>query len=285
MKYNVLIVEDEMFVRIGIANCIDWESNGLKNPLQAANGKEAWEIIKNNNIDIVLTDIKMPEMDGISLIKKIREADLPVEVIVLSCLNEFELVQRAIRLGIRDYIFKPTLMPEEILAAIKKVINKIEAEQERPSTLKQYKNYLVQLRVHSILPNLCEASYNRGEIEGFSFKIGKNLDRIMEKRYRSDIQRAIRYMEKHLGDEDIGLESVAKHVNMSKNYFSRLFKEDTEVNFIEFLTKLRIEKARELYLTTDLKIYQIAEKVGYSDWRYFSKVYKKYVGKPLSQLR
>jgi len=524
--YNILIVEDEMFVRIGIANCIDWESNGINTPLQAANGKEAWEIIQNHDFDIVLTDIKMPEMDGIILVKKIREADLSVEVIVLSCFNEFELVQKAIRLGVRDYIFKPTLMPEEILKAIKKVINKIEGKRKTLSTVNSLQSHLPELKEYSILQfihgreldferwsevkqelninplfenvililvkidipeeiildrfnndefflrsavknklkkilneydncdivckenqeylilfspdvikeellerqcnimfekvaiglkdllginttagvsdyqhtintlkeayqeatyavgksfflgkgkiilyhdaknnnesvdieinelmqeidNLDEADYvnkisnifteirrnpsfkigdvveisaniifamlknvikfkgildelyqtedslykriynasSIEEIEEFLFKVAEDLDTILDHQYRNEIQKAIRYMEEHLGDNDIGLKTVASYVNMSKNYFSRLFKENTDVRFIKYLTKLRIEKAQELYMNNDLKVYQIAEKVGYSDWRYFSKVYKKYTGESLSQFK
>ena len=59
----------------------------------------------------------------------------------------------------------------------------------------------------------------------------------------------------------------------SLNYFSSLFKKTFKINFINFITQLRIEKARELYLNTDMKIYEIAEQVGYSDWRYFYRVY------------
>jgi len=529
--YNVLIVDDEMFVRIGITNCVDWEANGMNIPRQASNGKEAWELIQSFPIDIILTDIRMPEMDGILLIKEIRKANMSVEVIILSCVNEFEYVQEAFRLGACDYLFKPTLLPKEIIDATLKVIGKIEDAKKTFQAIKKLKdrvenhlpklkqqflleliygrqqeafgweekknefdiklssqnmilllmkadiiedvlfndfggdefllqntimnildevfrslihyemickqtdeyiilishepgvdmegikqecdstihkaltalknvlrlffsvgisryhhtietlkmaygeaNYAIEKRfflsrnsviyydssfhckdvesieigqlinscidmdesgylkkvsdiffeikrhqgtalrdimeisanmIFAMLKNIsrfdgtieqiyqCEGTlytkiYQSGsidELENFMIKIAQKLDAMTELKYRSEVYKGIKFMEKNLGNAEMGLETVADHVNMSKNYFSKLFKETTGTNFIEYLTRLRVEKAKELYTFTNLKVYQIAEKVGYSDWRYFCKVFKKQMGEPLSRLK
>ena len=90
-------------------------------------------------------------------------------------------------------------------------------------------------------------------------------------------------MSEHLDDPTLSLQMLAERANMSKNYFASLLKEQTGENFVAYLTRLRVHRARELYLNTDLKIYKIAEAVGYSDWHYLYQVYRKYVGHSLSQ--
>ncbi len=82
--------------------------------------------------------------------------------------------------------------------------------------------------------------------------------------------------------KDLSLTMVADHIGMSKNYFSKIFKESMGENFVNYVTRLRMEYARELYLGSDRKIYEIAEMVGYSDWHYFYNFYRKTFGHSLS---
>ena len=94
---------------------------------------------------------------------------------------------------------------------------------------------------------------------------------------------ALDYIRDQLGDKDLSLQTVADQVGISRNYFSRIFKEVMGVNFIDYVTRLRVEKARSLYINTDMKIYEIAELVGYSDWHYLYSVYKKQLGHSMSK--
>ena len=126
---TVLIAEDEMLVRVGIKSTVDWEKYGYQLIGEASNGREALEKIEELRPDILLTDIKMPEMDGIQLIREIRERELPTESIILSCYDEFELAQEALRFGASDYILKLTLTQEKLLEALTRVSQKIEAAQ------------------------------------------------------------------------------------------------------------------------------------------------------------
>ena len=96
------------------------------------------------------------------------------------------------------------------------------------------------------------------------------------------INQSIDYIIQHL-DEDLSLDTVAAHFFLSKYHFSRIFKEVMGVNFIDYVTRLRVEKARSLYMNTDMKIYEIAELVGYSDWHYLYSVYKKQLGHSMSK--
>jgi two-component system response regulator YesN len=92
------------------------------------------------------------------------------------------------------------------------------------------------------------------------------------------IFKARRFIEKSYTNEDLGLNEVAEHVAVSSCYLSILFKRETDETFTEYLTRVRMEKAKELLRTTDLKAYQIAAQIGYTDPHYFSQCFKKYTG-------
>ncbi len=96
-------------------------------------------------------------------------------------------------------------------------------------------------------------------------------------RYRHEITRAVAYIYEHF-NEQIELNEVAEHIHLSPYYLSRLFKKETGRNFIDFLNEVRINKAKELMKDTPLKLYEIAEKVGYHDNAYFGQMFKKHVG-------
>ena len=118
---RVMIVEDEHFVRIGIKNSIPWEKYGMQVICDAENGRQALDQYEKYRPEIIITDLKMPVMGGIELIKEIRATDKRVRFIILTCLDEFSLVQEAIRLGASAYILKLTSEQEEIEEALEKV--------------------------------------------------------------------------------------------------------------------------------------------------------------------
>lgn len=104
---KVLIADDEKAIRESISQCIDWEEMGLQMLGAYANGVEIYDAIMNESPDIVLTDIKMPGMNGLELIEKISHTDLNIQFIVLSGFGEFEYAQTAMRYGVRHYLLKP----------------------------------------------------------------------------------------------------------------------------------------------------------------------------------
>lgn len=105
-----------------------------------------------------------------------------------------------------------------------------------------------------------------------------------KKALSSEIARAIEYIDQHY-TKNISLQQVAEHVNFSASYLSTLFKKELNVNFIDYLNELRIEKAKKLLIDTYLKSYEVAEKVGFSDNTYFSKAFKRYMGMNPSEFR
>jgi two-component system, response regulator YesN len=111
MLKNALIVDDNQMILEALGKIIDWDKYGYKLVGKAYNGLEALEISKRENIDILLTDIKMPEMDGLQLIREIKSAKPDIKIIILSAYNEFSLVREAFKLGASEFILKTELDP------------------------------------------------------------------------------------------------------------------------------------------------------------------------------
>ena len=120
---KILIVDDEFIMRQGIAHMIDWEKEGFQIIGQASNGQEALEIIKENVPDIIISDVVMPQLNGIELAKVIQNNYPQIKIIILSSYSDFEYVKSSFQNGAVDYILKPSLNPSEMLKTLKKISN------------------------------------------------------------------------------------------------------------------------------------------------------------------
>jgi len=119
----LLIVDDEAYARQAVVNTIPWAEYGVE-VHQASSGKEALEFMQKYTVDILMTDIRMPSMTGLELLEKVNQMGISPAVIMLSSYNEFELVRSAMQLGAEDYLFKPTMMPTDILESVQRVLEK-----------------------------------------------------------------------------------------------------------------------------------------------------------------
>jgi len=126
--YTVMIVEDEVFVSLGLKNMIRWSDMGMTVIGEARNGKEGLEMYEQMKPDLILTDIKMPVMNGIDMITQIREKDATTKIVVLSCHEDYELVRQAFKQGISDYILKVKMMPDDIERIIRKIYDELQSE-------------------------------------------------------------------------------------------------------------------------------------------------------------
>lgn len=131
--YKVLIAEDEILVRLGLANSIAWEKLGMVLTAQASNGAQAYELFLSEHPDIVITDIRMPLMDGMELIQKIRKVDSKCKIIIITCVEEFAYAKQAITYQVEDYILKLTMDMGEI----ESLLTKIRKSLDESSSLKQ----------------------------------------------------------------------------------------------------------------------------------------------------
>ena len=397
-RRKILIVEDEVLVRCGLRSMVNWEKLGLDVIGDASNGKEALEIYEKEKPDIVMTDIKMPVMDGLELIEKIREQDQSTRIVLLTCYEEFSYLMRAMKLGVSDYILKLKMKPDEIEKAMEKVCKELEqknpdsknetkAVQDKSDLFGQYvfyhqinentfreqlkkldfqvseKSYRICRMEIANYKEVCEKTkdeqgaliqflifnmseeilgkYKNGELIRENEKnylllieeteednqktktILKEIARVLREhimaqvcwkisgvgrswtelsdRYQEckknetekqkedqkaqnlkqlsiEIYKAKEYIDQHLADK-LTLNQVAEIVCLSPNYFSSMWKKEMQVGFVDYITEQRVEKAKELFATTDLRTHEVAELTGFGDDSYFSKIFRKVSGK------
>lgn len=125
--YKLLLVDDEYFVRMGMRETIAWEQAGVEYVGDAANGKEGFRLACELDPDIIITDIRMPEMDGLELIDACRKQGLKAQFIVMSAHNEFNYAKGALQLGACDYVLKPAA-EDQLLQSVRKAVALVEKE-------------------------------------------------------------------------------------------------------------------------------------------------------------
>lgn len=128
--YRVLIAEDEMLVRLGLKNSMNWSKFDMSVIADVSNGQDALEAYQTYGADLLITDIKMPVMDGMKLISAIREQDREIRIIILTCLEELDLARKAMSLNVSDYILKLTMTVEDM----EKVLRKLQLEMNERSS-------------------------------------------------------------------------------------------------------------------------------------------------------
>ncbi len=129
--YKVLIVEDEMLVRVGLRNSVEWRRFNMEVVSDLPDGQAAWDFCLNEGFpDLIITDLRMPKMDGMKLISNIRNQNKSTRIVILTCIEEFEQIHQAMSLGVSNYIVKLTMTVEEIeeiLSGIQTGLNEQEA--------------------------------------------------------------------------------------------------------------------------------------------------------------
>ncbi len=136
MPYKVFFVEDEIITREGIRDNIDWQASGFEFCGEAADGEMALPLLRTTQPDVLITDIKMPFMDGLQLSKIVRERMPWIKIIILSGHDEFEYAQEAINLGVTDYLLKPVTV-RKLQDALKKLTLQLDQERRQQDNLKK----------------------------------------------------------------------------------------------------------------------------------------------------
>lgn len=245
----MLVADDELWIRERIINSIKWAKIGITITGQASDGEEALMLYKELKPDIVITDIRMPVISGIEFISALRDTGINSKVIVISGYSEFDYAQKALRLGVFDYVLKP-VENSELVEVVKKCIRQIEAD--------------------AYINKIFEESKIRQTV-------AEHLENLSDSRKRNIVEKAISFITENY-HRPISLTDVAGHVMLNAAYFSKLFKDSTGGTFINYLTQYRISMAVELMKDPSLKIYEIASSVGYENVQYFTKVFKSVKG-------
>ncbi len=126
--YKVLIIDDEVLVRVGLKTTIDWEANGFTVVAEASNGEQGYEQYRKHMPDVIITDIKMPKKDGLWLVEEVRKADQHVKILVLTCYDDFAYARKALKIGADDYILKSEVEDEELVAVMQSIRKKIDVQ-------------------------------------------------------------------------------------------------------------------------------------------------------------
>ena len=127
---KVIVVDDERFVRMGIVGETDWTSLGCEVVGEAENGLDALELVHEKNPELMICDIRMPKMNGLEMLKKLREEKNPVQVIFLTAYSEFSYAREALKLYAFDYLLKP-FEDGELESAILRAKERIETDREK----------------------------------------------------------------------------------------------------------------------------------------------------------
>ncbi|MGG1599471.1 helix-turn-helix domain-containing protein [Paenibacillus naphthalenovorans] len=244
---GLLIVDDEAESRQAIRLIIEESQYNYLSVYEAASAERGLFLLKQNQPNIVILDLSLPDLDGIKLGKKMMEMNPKVSIIVATYLKMFETVQMAINAGFSKYFLKP-LTDTELLTALDGLL----------------------------LPGLMMETNYLGTPPSPSKPVEMDLG--------NPIQSVIRYIHNHFY-EPITLNEVADWVYLSASHFSRLFKAEMGVTFIEYLTKYRVEQSKRLIKMTSLPIEVIANNTGFANAGYFATTFKRLEGKTPTEYR
>jgi len=249
---TILIVDDEPRTRQGLKKTLDTWANGQYQINIASNGEEAIEQMKQHKVHILITDIRMPEITGLQLLKIAKEQNISPVIIVISAYSEFEYAQEALRLGVINYLLKP-ISKKALIEAVEEAVQTVE-KKERAGLIEKV-----------VDTKLVDAN-------------NQNISN------REPIREAIEYINNNLKNE-LSQKEVADHVHLNPSYLSVLFKEHVKLTFSEYVTRRRIQRAKELLVSTNLPINDIAEESGYKTAKYFIKIFRELEGMTPSAYR
>ena len=236
--YRVVLVDDERLIIRGLSTVIPWAELGCEIAGTAHDGVSGLELIRSIRPDIVLTDIRMPNMDGLTMLAAIRSEFPGIQMSVLTAYRDFEYARKAITLGVCRYLLKPSNL-DELQEAVKLMVSRLDA-----------------------MPQLPEDPDDKSVKEA-----GNHL-----------VKAALAYMKEHCTEQHLSLGEVADHVYVSQWHLSKLLNRETDQSFFDLLGSMRIAKAKKLLADPALRIHEIAEMAGFSDVAHFSRSFKKIAG-------
>ena len=243
--YRVLLVEDEDIIRRGLLYAVDWLRAECIVVGEAVDGEDGLRKIAELTPDIVITDVRMPYLDGLGMLAQSRGRGY--EAVILSGYDEFSYAKKAISLDVAEYLLKPVDF-DALYAALERIKERLRRRDE----LRRCEHP----QVEPLPENLMEPS---------PAGVGKHTGKLL-RRIRSDY--AARLSLRELGEE----------YGVSEAYLHKCFKQDTNYTFNDFLNRYRIIQAAELLRTGGKKVYEVGACVGIPDYKYFALVFKKYAG-------
>lgn len=322
--FHVLVAEDEVWIRNGIVEMIERFGLDFKVVAQASDGVEAWNLINEVWPNVVITDIVMPELDGLSLLGKCDAYKLGIVPIVISGYENFSYARQAIRYGASEYLLKP-VVAEDLKQALLRSVERLQSSVHLYEPLHKIQEFLGAMEVWDhqrlageagrILNSIYKAKVpnpgiRNGLLRIFSDKLNEQLKSIDPHHQNRELGEASdkpavqahfaylleqwsrrlngaasgkknRFLYKRVAEyvhqnypKEITLAQIAEYADLSVSRFCVLFKQHYGDSFINYLNHYRIEKAKQLLLEPDLKVYEVADMVGFSSLPYFNRLFK-----------
>lgn len=240
---NVILVDDEEVAVNALKRRVDWKKHGIDEIYIAHSMKQAQAMFQEKVIDVMLCDIEMPQGSGLDLFEWVKSYYPTVECVYVTCHPEFDYMRKALQLGSADYVLKP-IDYEELDGVLSQLVERVRR----------------QRRIESIPSRIMQ------KVSG------------EEERAKSDVVGTVkRYVREHI-QEDIYIADIARQVYLNEQYLMRTFKKTTGISILEFITGERLWLAKELLANTNYPINRVADMVGYGNYSYFTKIFKRNVG-------
>ena len=244
--FRVILIDDEPLIVEGLKKVVRWEEYQCTVVATAEDAEKGAELIRTLQPDILFTDIRMPGVDGLTMLAGLRSEFPDLQVTVLTGFRDFAYAQEAIRLGVARFLLKPSRM-DEIREALACMTTRLEKTHTEQSTEQEEP----------------EERENAG-----SFLVNRALD----------------YLEEHYA-EKLTLQEVADACYVSQWHLSKLLNRYTKKNFYDLLNNRRIRAAKELLADPSLRIGDIGEMIGYADPAHFARVFRKIAGMSANEYR
>ena len=240
MKYTVIVAEDEELLLNNLVQKIQKADPDFQIVGTAQTGDQALALVEKLQPDLIVTDIRMPVMDGIALLTRVRSQFPNIKFIITSGFSDFEYAKKAITLKVSDYLLKP-IDPDELKDTLKKIKREFQiAQNDYAAVFNTDTAALTPAQIASVLRDFIIKNYS----------------------------------------EDINLNLIADNMNYSPGYLTKIFCQAYDITPTKYLTNLRMHHAQRLLLNEpSLSVRQIGEICGYHDQGYFNRIFKKHTGK------
>jgi YesN/AraC family two-component response regulator len=239
-EFSIIVAEDEKLIRENIVKKIRSIGEHFVIAGEAHNGNAALQLVENVHPDILITDIKMPVLDGLALTAEVRKLYPLTRIIIVTGYDEFTYAKQAIELGVKNYLLKPVSIGE-----LKKTLVSIQMDIEQEDQ--------ERYRELSIFPDINSQRDMVGAVQ--------------------------EYLRRNYGS-DVSMQEIAKRFHISREYLSRSFTKHAGIGPSKFLRNIRIAASQKLLSDNpNMEIKEIARAVGYEDQGYYSRVFKMVVGK------
>jgi len=238
--FKVVIIDDEDIIVQGLKKVVNWSKYDCEVVATASDAKLGAQVIRQNSPEILFTDIKMPNMDGLTMLAGLKGEFPNMQITVLTGYRDFEYATRAIHIGVTRFLLKPSKMNELE-----------EALQFMTENLKRLRDGAPEQKAEPE-EELQEANPANSFI----------------------VRSALKYIELHY-TERLTLTELAEKTYVSQWYLSKLLNKYTDKSFCDLLNQTRIKKAEKLLQDPSLKIHEISDMLGFTDVTHFSKVFKK----------